>query len=295
MSRSLERNDFLAIAAIAAGVWLASESPVDASTSTLTSGAATLTFDTSAAGVGGVDSLDFNGADHMGLTTYFYRAGSTGPETSIFSLPVVEVPQAGADETLLRFENSDLRFEIRLVVGSSATQVVIDEVFTVTNKTASPLSLFRYSDLDLGGDSSDATLSAEQTFPLPPLSAPVASATLNQADSVNTATGSATLNAFAGLTSPVSVTTGDAAALLSSLTDGSTTAISGSSSTSSSGDLASVLQWEVDPTAFGITSFSGSAKTNIDAPLIPEPGTFVVYAGLLVSSLVRTRHEDRCR
>jgi large repetitive protein len=235
----------------------------------------------------GLNSYAVDGVGQLNRQWFYYRIGTGGAESPINSLSAPTVtPRAGGDGLDVVYSDSTIQVTISYWVeggtpGSGLSLMHAD--WAVLNLTASALDFhfFQYSDFDLGGSSTDQSVTFSKVGP--PF--------WNRATQTD---GSLILtNSFLNTKAISRVQVGDAAMILASLTDGSTTILSvssGTSTTAGPGNLAFAAQWDFSLGAAGSSTQSGG-NNELWGLVVPEPSALaLVSCGMAALGYLRRRH-----
>ena len=228
----------------------------------LTSGNSQVTIDpTSQAGM---CSWTVNGTEQMYQQWFWYRVGSTGPESSIDTLSAPGIVKSGTDQVDLTYTGNLMSVLVRYTLTGGSTSADVAETIKVTNTSASNLALhfFQYSDFDLNG--TDVGDTAQIYAPLHN-TVIQSEGTLAVAETVVTPR-------------PSHYQVGFYPDLILSLTDGDPTTLGDIGGPLGPGDLDWAYQWDVD-LASG-ESFLISKDKLVSAVPIP-PAAILFGTGLL--------------
>jgi hypothetical protein len=117
----------------------------------LTSGNSEVTIDPS--GQAGMYSWMVNGTEQMFQQWFWYRVGSSGPESSIDKLSAPGIVKSGTDQVDLTYTGNLMSVLVRYTLTGGSSSADVAETIKVTNTSACTLALhfFQYSDFDLNG------------------------------------------------------------------------------------------------------------------------------------------------
>jgi hypothetical protein len=285
MDRSFSKS---AVLAVAFGVCTLIASRANATLVTLTDLNSTVDIDTGSQA--GVYNWTVDGTDHLFQQWFWYRIGSTGPESSIDTLGQTSISNTSRilDVT---YAGSGLSVNVLYTLtGGSAGSNTSDlaETIRITNTSteAITLSFFQYSDFDIGGDSgndyvwyNDSNQIVDQADPNAVLSETVHTPAANRGELAFWPTTLANL------------TDGDADDLAAGDLDGfSHGVLQTTGDFVGPGDVTWAYQWTVTIAAGG--SFIISKDKNIAGgppdrgPFVPEPASLAIWGGLSVLGLV---------
>jgi hypothetical protein len=208
---------------------------------------------------------------------FWYRIGGTGPETPINTIGTPSIVQSAANQFSATYANNQLSLRVDYqLTAVSGGQAKIDEIITINNLTGTPLSLhfFQYSDFNLGGTPTDASVFLERG------TTGIFRTAYQDGDIL--------------LTETLEVPTTPGAQhgqvsfykdILDSLKDGSPTTLTDAAGPIGPGDLTWAFQWD-----FEIAGNSSATISKIKALVVPEPGAAAVFALGLIAFALRRRN-----
>jgi hypothetical protein len=244
---------------------------------TLTDDNSVATFDL--ASDAGMSGWTVDGVNHMARQWFWYRAGTTGPESSIDNLALslsgaVDSNFDGQDDVLFaRYTGTGFTLEVRLSLdgGASGTRysTVAEQVTIKNNSLTSNLDfhLFQYTDFNLGNTPNDDGIAIVAILP----------DTIYQTDP--TYDGDTVVVPKANY-----FDAGLAATLLAALNDGATTTLGDTFLAGPGSDVAWALQWDatIKP--------NKTYQVVIGKTITPEPATVALLTlGGLALALRRRR------
>jgi hypothetical protein len=228
----------------------------------------------------GFEQWSVDGQLQLFQQQFFYRVGSVGGESAIYSLPVVGSTLVSPSLLKAQYANDQFALEIvySLLGGTAGSGLSsLSEQVKITNLGDSALNFhfYEYADFDLGGVPEGDTIQLGKNL----------QGLFNEA-----AQSRATLQFSEAVYRPgaTHATVGVETAVLGGLTDGSPSTLDNNAGPVS-GDVAYAFQWDVVIGA-GSSVVLGMDKT-LSVALIPEPATGALF-GLGLVTFVFLR---RCR
>jgi len=226
----------------------------------------------------GMSDWIVNGTDQLAQQWFWYRTGSTGPESSIDTLPLVSSIASdtnfnpGFDNLALRYGTASTFFidvNYSLQGGSVGSGSSIAETIKITNNSGSPLDFhfFQYSNYDLGG-----TSGSDAETRLNPNTVRVVGDGMLFSETVASPAASHYELALTPTT-------------INKLNDGNPTTLPDGATTAGPGDVAFAFEWD-KVLAAGETLTISKGKS---LQLVPEPGTLTLISIGLVGGLVFLR------
>ena len=245
--------------------------PAIASNTTLSSGDATATIDSTQ----GATGLTINGISELSLNEFFYRLGNGSGTIT----PITPTNEVSNIDGLGTFTYSDSNISATIVYdldgGSGTDPAQFDQVLTLTNNTGStqPIQLFDYTDFDLGGESANQSAEASGS--------PVN--TIDQQNQEGTSASDSVGQQNTVAPSDYEIT--NSGALLTSLQNSTLTSLN--NTTTSPGDI----NWafEFDDSVGATDQMQVSLDSNIT---VPEPASAAI-ASTSLSSLLLLRRRKR--
>jgi hypothetical protein len=216
------------------------------------------------AGEFGMYSWTVNGTEQMYQQWFWYRVGSSGPESSIDKLSAPVIVTSGTDQVDLTYTGNLMSVLLRYTLTGSSTSAHVAETIKVTNTSASNLALhfFQYSDFDLNG--TDVGDTAQIYAPL--------HNTVIQSD------GALTVAETVVTPAPSHYQVGVYPNLIDSLTDGGPTTLGDIAGPLGPGDLDWAFQWDVDLASGESLIISKDKIVNV----VPIPPAAILFGtGLL--------------
>lgn len=102
----------------------------------------------------GVTDWTVGGVDHLNQQWFWYRVGSSGPESSIDTISAVATSSTGANKLTTTYANSTISVKtaFTLLAPNNGT-ATMSEIITVMNTSgvSQDYHFYQYSDFDLGG------------------------------------------------------------------------------------------------------------------------------------------------
>jgi hypothetical protein len=212
----------------------------------------------------GMYSWKVNGAEQMYNQWFWYRVGSTGPESTIDTLSAPGIVTSGTDKVDLTYTGNLMSVLVRYTLTAGSTSAHVAETIQVTNTSASNLSLhfFQYTDFDLNGTPEGDT--AQIYAPL--------HNTVIQSD------GTLTVAETVVTPAPSHYQVGFLPDIILSLTDGDPTTLGDIGGPLGPGDLDWAYQWDVDLASGASLIISKDKIVNI----VPLPPAAILFGtGLL--------------
>jgi hypothetical protein len=215
-----------------------------------------------------------DGHDYLAQQWFWYRVGSSGPESAINTISAPSITTPNAQTLYTRYNNGSYGVEVDYVLTGFAPgsgQSHVTESISITNGTAQPLNFhfFQYSDFDLGAaDTVQLGKSLGGLF--------------NEADQ----SGGGTLFSETDVTPGANH--GEASLFpttLNELNDGATTTLNDNAGPVGPGDATWALQWD-----FTIAPGSSVGISKQKILTVPEPSCVaLVSAGLAICALGRRK------
>lgn len=233
----------------------------------------------------GLVDYKIDGVDQLVQQSFFYRVGTGGQENSVdtLSAPAVTARTSGDGYTLV-YDNSSVRFTVTYWMlggdpGSGSSALHVDWLLQNLTGSAIDFHLFQYADFNLGGTALDQSATFAKIGP------PIWNR-LTQTDGTMALT-----NNFQIAKAISRVQTGDAAGLLASLTDGTSTTLDGTS-TWGSGNLAYAAQWDISLGANGSPTQS-AANNELVALSVPEPSSLTLLSSAFAVLVLARQRQIR--
>jgi hypothetical protein len=225
----------------------------------------------------GMSNWSVNGTNQLAQQWFWFRTGSTGPESSIDTLPLVGATASdtnlnpGNDKLVLRYGSASTFFiDVTYTLnGTPSSGSDMGEQIAITNNSGSPLDFhfFQYTDFDLGGTAAGDTV------------------TLDNANTVRQFKGGNVIAETVVTPPPNHYELAFFNATLVKLNDANSSTLSDGATTVGPGDVTWAFEW--DPTINAGQSFQINKDKNL---AIPEPGTLsLISAGLATLVFLRKR------
>ena len=224
----------------------------------------------------GMFNWTVNGTNQLSQQWFWFRTGSTGPEASIETLPLVgEIASdtnanPGNDKLVLRYGSASTFFiDITYTLnGTASSGSDMGEQIAITNNSGSPLDFhfFQYTDFDLNGTTAGDTV------------------TLDNPNTVRQFKGSTVIAETVATPAADRYELAFFNSTLTKLNNGSTDTLSNGATTVGPGDVTWAFEW--DPTIAAGQTFLINKDKNLS---IPEPGTLMLISIGLVGGLVFLR------
>jgi len=242
---------------------------------TLTDGNSSVQID--GASQAGLFDWVIDGQDQAKQQWFWYRVGSSGPESSIDTIGPASAVQSDPSHLSLTYTAS--QFSIQIVYsllggsfGSGASD--LSEQVNISNPSQLSFHFFQYSDLDLNGTAGADSVSLGKNLQ-------------NKFNEAMQSEGSAVL---AEVVAP-GATHGEAGispATLNSLNDGSATTLNDSATSAGPGDVTWAFQWDLSSTSILL-----SKDLNISGVAVPEPATASLFVSAIVAFGLWRNHRKR--
>ncbi len=220
----------------------------------------------------GVYNWSVGGVNQLFQQWFWYRVGSSGPESSIDTISPVSETSSGANKATLTYANSTISVKTAYSLAAPGNgTATLSELITVMNTSAisQDYHFFQYSDFDLGGTTGGQSVQFYNN----------GSSTYYEVIQTG-GTGSMVETAIAPSATSMEVQAGLYPVILNALTDGVATTLNNNLS-SGSGDVAYAYEWDA-------TLAPGSSLLISKLMSVPEPSSMaLISSGMLALALLR--------
>ena len=205
------------------------------------------------------------GIDQLKRQWFWYRVGSSGPESSIDTISAPTVTQSVPYQATTLYGNPAFSVEVTYLLTGGAASSTLSETIAIVNHTATNLDFhfFQYSDVDLGGIPGDQSV--------------VLNATLARARQTSLSSGFAVETALQNANHREAALVGQT---LAGLNDAFATTLN-DNLMAGPGDVTFAFQWDY-------TIAAGDSRIISKIKTVPEPSAIALMAlGLLAFTLRR--------